>query len=198
MICCRSRSTRSDSADAVSSSRRAVSVCSRCTWAGIDARRRRAVEILHRALARDPAVADAQPDMEAGEMVGRAGLAEAGGQEAGHVGAAVRPGAHAHLGHLVEGVIGRLAEHVGLRLAAELAEEVVHPLHLALHEVVAQVLGDRRHVEIERHVALALLHRHRPRDGRHVGLVGPVGVVGGHEALRLWRWSSARLPGWRR
>ena len=101
----------------------------------IDLGRRRAVEVFNRAAAGDPAVADAQPDVKAGEMIGGAGLRKSGREQAGHIGAAVRTGAQAHLGHLVERVVGGLAEHIGVRLVAKLTEEIVHPLHFALDEV---------------------------------------------------------------
>ena len=118
-------------------------------------------------------------------MVGAAGLRQPRREQSRHVRAAVRAGADAHLGHLVERVIRRLAEHVGLGLVAELAEEIVHPFHLALDEILPQVLGDRRHVEIERRVAFAVLHRHRLGDARHVGLVAPLRLVFVHERLAL-------------
>ncbi len=150
---------------------------------GVEPRRRQAVEVLDRAAPGDPAVADAQPDMKAGEMVGAARLREARRQQAGDVGAAVGAGADAHLGHLVERVVGRPAEHVGARLRAELAEEAVHPFDLAADEVLAHVLGNRRHVEVERIVALVLLQRHGACDARHVGLVRPFRLVVAHEGL---------------
>ena len=118
-------------------------------------------------------------------MVGAAGLRQPRRQQPRHVGAAVGAGADAHLGHLVERVIRRLAEHVGLGLVAELAEEIVHPFDLALDEILPQVLGDRRHVEIERRVALAVFHRHGAGDARHVGLVAPLRLVVVHERLAL-------------
>ena len=126
-----------------------------------------------RAAARDPAIADAKPDVEAGKVIGAAGLREPRGQQAWNIRAAVGAGAHAHLGHLVEGVIGRLPEHVGLGFTADLAEKIVHPLHFAADERVPHRLGYRRHIEIHRIVAFLLFRRHRARDAGNVGLVRP-------------------------
>ncbi len=139
----------------------------------IDRRRGQAIEIFDRAAAGDPAVADAEPDMESGEMIGAAGLRQAGGEQPRNVGSAIRAGAHAHLGHLIERVIGRLAEHVGLGFAAELAEEIIHPLHFAVDEHSRMCFRYPRHVEIHRVVALFLFGRHGARDARHVGLDPP-------------------------
>src|SRR5262249_7953886 len=100
------------------------------------------VKILDRAAAGHPAVTDAETDVKAGKMVRAARLRKARGQQPRDVRPAVRSGSQAHLGHLVEGVIRRLAEHVGFRFSPEFTKEIVHPFHFALDERIAQMLGN--------------------------------------------------------
>ena len=65
---------RSDSATAAAFNGRIVSSCRSWIARGVETRRRQAVEVLDRAASGGPAVADAEPDVEAGEVIGAAGL----------------------------------------------------------------------------------------------------------------------------